>query len=1137
MRAARGNGHQVRNSVLRANTETPITQIAGNGSGTTPTNSSTNETSADQLYSSATNTTISVSASNATIPESIFISTSNATISEPIANDANDATLVPNSPAAISSQPDSTQLESEPASIISNPSYCLSHFSVLNIAGLKPQTVPSKVPYVETILKETNQLFIGLTETWLKGHTQAELNIEGYRLYRSDRTGRKHTRGRYSGGVAIYLRSDIANTTEQILKFSNGVVEALVLHSQRENLLIALVYRQPDDPNKVHRSQSYEFSQAINKIESSIDSIEGTPNLIVCGDFNLPNMNWAEGLPHASQNQLASVILSFQSRQLLLQMINKPTHKAGNILDLIFTNNKQLFNEINCVPTSQSDHFIIDVSTHFKSHFSKYSQNKRTFFNTFDSLNFFSEEVNWEVIQSELRSHDWISELNQFDNVEDKLNHFIHISETIATSHVPKKKLAGSKKRIIPRDRKILMRRRRKVVKQLITVTSPSRKTKLNSELVEIELKLQVSYSKSSDYQEQKAIEAIKRNPKYFFTYVKKFSKVKSAIGPLLGANGNYIVDSKGMANELRKQYSSVFSTPLSEPVDPQQLYDSDDPSKLTDITFTTNDIVSAIEDISANAAPGPEGYPAIFLRNCKNELALPLYTIWRQALDEGITPSMLRLSLICPTHKGDSTALPKNYRPVALTSHLVKLFEKIIRKHIVDYLDQHQLFNSSQHGFRAGRSCLSQLIGHYDKVLALLEKGINVDVIYLDFAKAFDKLDFNITFSKLKQLGIDGKVGRWIHSFLTDRHQTVLVNGEKSDPAPVISGVPQGSVIGPLLFLILIGDIDSEVANAFLSSFADDTRIGMGISSQEDVSLLQEDLNKVYQWATTNNMQFNDTKFELLRYGQNKELKQSTHYLSNANVHIETKTSTKDLGVTMSATGEFSEHIDNITDTVKDLIAWIFRSFKSRSRTVMLQLWKSIVLPRLDYCSQLWNPSKSYLIQQLEELQKNFVRHIHGFSNMDYWSALKELKLYSLQRRRERYQVIYLWSIIESLVPNIANNETGDLIRVQSAIQSRRGRTISTKVLGSSRFSTLRFNSLPFSGARLFNALPKHVRNLTECSKIAFKYQLDKCLSKIPDHPLLSCAHIPAQVSSNSLSIQRAPTQHRWGQNNLVGC
>lgn len=445
------------------------------------------------------------------------------------------------------------------------------------------------------------------------------------------------------------------------------------------------------------------------------------------------------------------------------------------------------------------------------------------------------------------------------------------------------------------------------------------------------------------------------------------------------------------------------------------------DPGKLTDIVFSPSDIIDAIEDISPNAAPGPDGFPAIFLTNCKDELAIPLYLIWRQSLDETITPSSVKQSLICPIHKGDSTALPKNYRPVALTSHLVTLFEKIVRKHIVDYLDQNHLFNPSQHGFRSGiSSCLSQLIAHYDKVLSILEKGSNVDVIYLDFAKAFDKLDLNITLKKLKHLGVDGKIGRWLHSFLTNRHQTVVVNGEKSEPAPVISGVPQGSVIGPLLFLILIGDIDKEVAHAFLSSFADDTRIGKEIATPEDAILLQQDLEKVYQWASTNNMLFNDSKFELLRYGQNIPLQQSTTYVSNTNEQLETKTSTKDLGVTMSASAEFNEHIDSITDTVKVLTVWILRSFKTRSKTVMLQLWKSIVIPRLDYCSQLWNPSKVYLIQQLEELQKNFVRRIHGFGSMDYQTALKELKLYSLQRRRERYQIIYLWSIIESHVPNI---------------------------------------------------------------------------------------------------------------------
>ena len=521
------------------------------------------------------------------------------------------------------------------------------------------------------------------------------------------------------------------------------------------------------------------------------------------------------------------------------------------------------------------------------------------------------------------------------------------------------------------------MRRRRKVAKQLTTTQPPSKKNKLDSELIDIERKLQESYTRSNDHQEQKAIDAIRRNPKYFFSYVKKFSKIKTAIGPLLGQDGNYISDSKDMATALGIQYSSVFSTPQSEPINPEELFDTNsDPAKLTDIVFSPSDIINAIDDISPNTAPGPDGFPAIFLRNCKEELATPLYHIWRQSLDETSDPCPTRVkhSLICPIHKGDSTALPKNYRPVALTSHLVKLFEKIVRKHIVGHLNENHLFNPSQHGFRSGRSCLSQLIAHYDKVLSILDEGSNVDVIYLDFAKAFDKLDFNITLQKLKHLGVDGKVGRWLHSFLTNRHQTVLVNGEKSEPAPVISGVPQGSVIGPLLFLILIGDIDKEVAHAFLSSFADDTRIGKGISTPEDVILLQEDLEKVYQWAAANNMMFNDSKFELLRYGRNTELQKSTRYVSNTNEQIEAKSSTKDLGVTMSASAEFKEHVDNITETVKDLTAWILRSFKTRSKTLMLQLWKSIVIPRLDYCSQLWNPSKVYLIQQLEELQKNFV-------------------------------------------------------------------------------------------------------------------------------------------------------------------
>ena len=176
--------------------------------------------------------------------------------------------------------------------------------------------------------------------------------------------------------------------------------------------------------------------------------------------------------------------------------------------------------------------------------------------------------------------------------------------------------------------------------------------------------------------------------------------------------------------------------------------------------------------------------------------------------------------------------------------------------------MDANEKFNLSQHGFRAGRSCISQLLSNYDKILDHLGSGTNVDTIYLDFAKAFDKVDHAIVLKKLSLLGIRGKLLNWIQSFLSSRSQMVMVNGVLSHPAPVTSGVPQGSVIGPLLFLVLIDDIDKNVAHAFLSSFADDTRLTGRVNGVKDASLLQTDLESVYQWADDNNASFNNKKF-----------------------------------------------------------------------------------------------------------------------------------------------------------------------------------------------------------------------------------------------------------------------------------
>ena len=322
------------------------------------------------------------------------------------------------------------------------------------------------------------------------------------------------------------------------------------------------------------------------------------------------------------------------------------------------------------------------------------------------------------------------------------------------------------------------------------------------------------------------------------------------------------------------------------------------------------------------------------------------------------------------------------------------------MRRHLVNHMEVNELFNPSQHGFRNGRSCLSQLLAHFDLVTRLMEEGKSVDVIYLDFSKAFDKVDIGVTLRKLKSIGISGKVGRWLQSFLTGHQQSEVINREQSDPQPVLSGVPQGSVLGPLLFLVLIGDIDEGVVALFLSSFADDTRITHGISSQDDTEALQQDLRAVYLWAKKNNMEFNSDKFELLRYSHRGYPPTETIYQADNDQEIEVKSSLHDLGVTVSDDASFSTYIMEKASAMKLKVGWVIRTFKRRDKYLM-------ILSDHDYCSQ----------------QRSFLSKIRGIHHFSYWDQLKELKLYSLERRRERYIAIYIWRILEGSAPNISDS------------------------------------------------------------------------------------------------------------------
>ena len=245
---------------------------------------------------------------------------------------------------------------------------------------------------------------------------------------------------------------------------------------------------------------------------------------------------------------------------------------------------------------------------------------------------------------------------------------------------------------------------------------------------------------------------------------------------------------------------------------------------------------------------------------------------IWQHSLNTGRMPESITLAYITPILKSVDRSLPANYRPVSLTNHLTKIFERVVRKVIVDHLESQGLMNKTQHGFRAKYSTITQIMNYFDSILTMLEKGDSVDAIYLDFSKAFDKVDHCILLKKVESLGIAGKLLNWIRAFLTDRKQQVRVVDFLSPMEWVRSGVPQGSVLGPLLFLIMLVDIDQDVKYSMLGSYADDTRLWRFIHGEGDQEMLQEDLQVLYDWADENNKAFNGDKFEYMAFGEDSD-------------------------------------------------------------------------------------------------------------------------------------------------------------------------------------------------------------------------------------------------------------------------
>ena len=505
------------------------------------------------------------------------------------------------------------------------------------------------------------------------------------------------------------------------------------------------------------------------------------------------------------------------------------------------------------------------------------------------------------------------------------------------------------------------------------------------------------------------------------------------------------------------------------------------------------------------NSAAAKEGFPAILLKACKRNLTYPLHLLWTTSMETGFIHNMFLHQLITPIYKGKgSKCKAVNYRPISLTSHIIKVFERVIRNKLVNYLEENQIISPNQHGFRKGRSCLSELLAHYEDIMLNSNSGKGTDTVYLDFAKAFDKVDHKLLLEKLKRVGIKGKLLNWFKAFLSNRKQEVVVDGFKSFIHAVLSGVPQGSVLGPILFIIFINDMADTLKYVKLKSFADDTKILSSISNQTDANKLQDDLDSVLQWAIKNNMVLNEEKFEFLKHNYHfdsflMELPGS-HYMScykaNSSL-IECSDSVKDLGVTFTSGLSFNKHIANIVKKASNKASWILSVFRARSKFEMLFLYKTFVRSNLEYCCPLWNPSghnSAASIKLLESVQRAFTSKIISIKDLNYWERLEALNLMSLQRRRERYIIIYMWKILTSKVPNDLQiafyiNQRSTIKAIVPEIPAHRSNTS----LFDKSFSVL--------GPKLWNILPKDC-TLVLHSLEKFKQLLGVFLSEFPDLP-----------------------------------
>ena len=853
----------------------------------------------------------------------------------------------------------------------------------LRIVNINFQSVWGKKElFHKEVLKINPNIIIG-SET----HIDPSIGVSefvppGYTAFRRDRE---------DGWGGVVIMTKLSLFAEEVFKSKDTECIAVKIETFKKPVVIVSAYRSPETKLPYLENLSRDIKSIISKYEAS--------PIWIGGDWNLPDIDWSTNtiVSHNYSKQINETAINMVYDCNLDQIIDFPTRK-NNTLDIILTNNSSLLSDVKDFP-GISDHTAIGV-IEVMCHPIRQRSIKRT-------VHVWGR-ANIPLLKEDLKTacalfcakHE--NGNLSIDSIWDEFKNIIN--ETMRK--IPTKTLRQRfSQPWVNRKCRRLSRRKKRLYKR-------ARRTRLESDWLRfrnVVNECRKQCRKAHDkYINENILEST--DTKHFYKYVKYKQKDNITVAPLK-KNGSIIIDDQKKANILNEQYCSVFSKPNKDipPIRSPSVEDT-----MPEIDINKTGVEALLNRLNTQKATGPDGISSRFLKEFSAEISSPLTLIFNLSLKSGTLPRDWLHAFVVPVYKGGNKDKNKaeNYRPVSLTSICCKCLEHIVYSNIMTHLNLNNILSDYQHGFREKRSCVSQLLTTINDFARNLNDKKQTDSILLDFSKAFDKVNHFKLCLKVSHYGIRGTTLKWIKAFLSNRTQQVLLNGKSSDTANVLSGVPQGTVLGPLLFLIYINDMPSYV-KSHIRLFADDAYLYRIIDRIDDPITLQEDLTALQQWETLWDMEFHPEKCKHLTITNKSKPIESSYSIHQT--ELEKVSNAKYLGVTLNNKLKWNTHIDTVCKKANQKRSFLQRNLWNCSRNIKAKAFNTYVRPILSYASPVWNPvSNQSLCDNLEMVQRKGARFV--FSNWS-WDAsptkmLNDLKWKSLEHQRKVDSIAVLHDI-----------------------------------------------------------------------------------------------------------------------------